>query len=491
MLNQIFAENNPQLFDHEHAPGTADEEAFTGAQKALIVARGKFLATYKANIDKDGASPLPQRVFATYALPEASVNAATVRMIVDHTADIDIPDAMRYRVVQIDGEWRVQVAATLANKFPGDTAKAMHALAASFQGLAAVYDETGNDITSTKLTTRDAVVASLNARIATVDAANKDAFPPAIVLLPNETFDITQRLGAQFACGMDANVQRSGWPTRFVKSDSAKPTEQGDLFRQADVRPFLGKRIRLSAYLKSQDLTNWAGLGMVVLTGNRWDRFDTTSNQLLDKTSNRPIFGTMDWTKMEIVTDIPKTATRMMIGMQMKGAGQLWLDGAQIEVVGDDVAVTDDRTPHLYSDYAPKYSLAMDPDTQREGHPTICVTSHDPPASAHSWFGVEDRDPSALAGHRVRLSAWMKSSGGGSEHLSLVAALPKVPDKEIDNEAGKMAHPLSGQWRKYEVTGVVPAAAQGLVQGIFIFGNAEKVWIDDMKVEITDGAKSK
>jgi len=71
--------------------------------------------------------------------------------------------------------------------------------------------------------------------------------------------------------------------------------------------------------------------------------------------------------------------------------------------------------------------------------------------------------------------------------LSLVAALPLTSDREIDNQAGAPAFPLSHAWRQYEVTAVVPSITQTLTEGDFLFGPG-KVWIDDMKVEILDSA---
>ena len=79
----------------------------------------------------------------------------------------------------------------------------------------------------------------------------------------------------------------------------------------------------------------------------------------------------------------------------------------------------------------------------------------------------------------------MKCEGKCSAHLSLVAALHGRPDTEIDVDAGKPGFPLSTEWKVYEVTGNVPADAQCLTEGDFLFGNG-KVWIDEFKIENLD-----
>ncbi|MGA2440292.1 MAG: hypothetical protein ABSH08_05005 [Tepidisphaeraceae bacterium] len=286
---------------------------------------------------------------------------------------------------------------------------------------------------------------------------------------------------------MDPNATSSGKPALLLFSTTANPVADGNAFCRVDVTRFVGRRVRISAMLKGANLANWGGIAMAGIAQNgKWVRFDTLSNQLLNGAINRPLRGTTDWSRVEIVSDIPSDVWRLMVGLQMKGSGRVWIDDAKIEVVGNDVPTTDDQNPHLYSDYAPKYSLAMDPATTRDGHAVVCVTPHTPPRGAHSWYGLVDRQPDQYLGHRIRLSAWMKCEGTSQAHLSLVAAMPgRQSDREIDNQAGQPAFRLTAVWQHYEVTGTVPANAQCLTEGDFLFGGG-KVWIDDMQVQIID-----
>ncbi len=310
--------------------------------------------------------------------------------------------------------------------------------------------------------------------------------PPAPVMIPNDSFK-PERSDPAFTCQLDPSTARSDGPCLLLSSSTAKPTANGNAGCKLDPTPFLGKRVRISAMVKSENLTNGGGIGMAAIAGTgKWLRFDTPSNQLVDSTTPRLIHGTTDWTKVQIVSDIPSQAAFLGIGLQMKGPGKLWLDDAKIEIVADNEPTTDDQNPHLYSDFSPKYSVELDETAPHDGRPTICITPHSPPPAAHSWFGLIDRQPDKYLGHQIRISAWMKCEGHSQAHLSLVAAMPgPQKDHEIDKDAGKPAFPLTSDWRQYEVTGTLPANAQCLTEGDFLFGTG-KVWIDDMKVEVID-----
>ncbi len=49
---------------------------------------------------------------------------------------------------------------------------------------------------------------------------------------------------------------------------------------------------------------------------------------------NRPIKGTTDWTKWEIVLDVPSNATDIAFGVLLEGTGQVCFDDVHFEVAG-------------------------------------------------------------------------------------------------------------------------------------------------------------
>jgi hypothetical protein len=97
---------------------------------------------------------------------------------------------------------------------------------------------------------------------------------------------------------------------------------------------YLNKRVRMTGYVKSENVTTWAGL---------WLRVDEPGSQQplsFDNMSDRPIKGTTDWTKYEIVLDVPSNASLIAYGALLGGTGQIWFDRITIEVVSDSVPVT-------------------------------------------------------------------------------------------------------------------------------------------------------
>jgi len=104
-----------------------------------------------------------------------------------------------------------------------------------------------------------------------------------------------------------------------------------------DATEYRGKRLRLSAYVKSESVENWAGV---------WMRIDRAKESVaFDNMQNRPITGTQGWTQHSIVLDVDPNATGVAFGILLSGKGAVWIDDLAFEVVGEDVPVTDMRVP--------------------------------------------------------------------------------------------------------------------------------------------------
>ena len=100
-----------------------------------------------------------------------------------------------------------------------------------------------------------------------------------------------------------------------------------------DADDYRGKRVRLSGYVKSELVEPWAGL---------WMRVDGPNGKMLsfDNMENRPIVGTTDWQKCEIVLDVPEDSAQIAIGIVLSGKGQVWLSNVQFEAVDSNVPTT-------------------------------------------------------------------------------------------------------------------------------------------------------
>ena len=137
---------------------------------------------------------------------------------------------------------------------------------------------------------------------------------------------------ASYDTGVDGQASYNGHPSAFLKSKDLRIDGFGTLMQQIRAEHYLGKRVRFSAYVKAADAEGWAGL---------WMRIDKDSKQLaFDNMQNRPIKGTADWQKYDVVLDVPQDATGIFFGVLLGGTGQVWISNAKFEVVGSDIPTT-------------------------------------------------------------------------------------------------------------------------------------------------------
>jgi hypothetical protein len=140
---------------------------------------------------------------------------------------------------------------------------------------------------------------------------------------------------ADYDMGIDPTVAHGGKASGYIKPRASSPRGFGTLMQTFKGDDYRGKRVRMSGYVKAEKLAGWAGL---------WMRVDGPENKMLgfDNMQNRPIKGTVDWRKCDIVLDVPATSLDIAFGLLLAGKGQAWVDDIQFEVVSKDVA-----TPNL------------------------------------------------------------------------------------------------------------------------------------------------
>ncbi len=107
----------------------------------------------------------------------------------------------------------------------------------------------------------------------------------------------------------------------------------GTLMQSVKANVYRGQRVKLTAFIKSESVYHWAGLWMRVDAGREVVSFDNMQN--------RPIKDDTDWTQYHVVLDVPENSTSISFGVLLSGAGSLWLDDFELEVVGLDVESTD------------------------------------------------------------------------------------------------------------------------------------------------------
>lgn len=109
-----------------------------------------------------------------------------------------------------------------------------------------------------------------------------------------------------------------------------------NFFQTFKAKNYFGKRMKFSAFVKSEAVTGWSGL---------WMRIDDHSFNMLgfDNMSNRPIKDTTDWNYYSCVLDVPYESTNINFGLILAGSGTVWLDSCSFIEVEKTVPVTDIR----------------------------------------------------------------------------------------------------------------------------------------------------
>jgi hypothetical protein len=124
-------------------------------------------------------------------------------------------------------------------------------------------------------------------------------------------------------------LQKAGPPhsVAYLRSTTAKAHGFGTIMQSISAEHYAGHRVRLSADVKSDQLSAWAGL---------WMRADKDMKSVaFDNMQNRAIRGTQDWQHYDIVLDIPEDATSVHFGALLVGTGEVDVSGFKLDVLPD------------------------------------------------------------------------------------------------------------------------------------------------------------
>ena len=146
-----------------------------------------------------------------------------------------------------------------------------------------------------------------------------------------------QLAGDELSCyhmDHDFVVTRVGKPSgRLISVGDCRSF--GTMVQCIDPADYAGKRMRFSAYVKARGVKDWAGL---------WMRVDGEGGcgtaLAFDNMNARPIKGSRDWARYEVVLDVAKDAKNICLGLLLQGTGEVWLSGVSFEAVSPAVPTT-------------------------------------------------------------------------------------------------------------------------------------------------------
>ncbi|MFS0880833.1 helix-turn-helix transcriptional regulator [Metabacillus niabensis] len=137
-----------------------------------------------------------------------------------------------------------------------------------------------------------------------------------------------------YKMGIDREIFHKGKASGFLKSVTVEShNEFATMMQQFKAENFVGKRLKLSGFLKSQDVNGFCGF---------WMRVDDSLGDVLqfDNMGDRPIVGNNEWNHYSIVLDVPENSAVIAFGVLLSGNGKVWIDELKFEEVDERIPTT-------------------------------------------------------------------------------------------------------------------------------------------------------
>jgi hypothetical protein len=165
--------------------------------------------------------------------------------------------------------------------------------------------------------------------LAAAIAASSAAFAAAPEPLP-AAWVLTGLHAEKFTAGVDQDRGVKG--AKFLRNAADDPNAWAALAQPISAQNYIGQRIRFRAFVKTQDVSGWAGL---------WMRVDNRAGRSIAfyNSADKPIKGSTDWQERSVVLDVPQEGATIVFGVINNGKGQVWIDRLGFEQVGQDVPV--------------------------------------------------------------------------------------------------------------------------------------------------------
>ncbi len=139
-----------------------------------------------------------------------------------------------------------------------------------------------------------------------------------------------------YSIGIEKSAERNS-KVGYLKSVGTKNPKNGfgTIMQQFDPEDYLGEKVKLTGYIKSENVKDWAGM---------WMRVDGDGHKKrplsFDNMQDRPIKGSLNWKKYEIILDVPQESQLIAYGVLVSGMGSVWLDDFKFEIVTEDANTT-------------------------------------------------------------------------------------------------------------------------------------------------------
>lgn len=135
---------------------------------------------------------------------------------------------------------------------------------------------------------------------------------------------------------LDRGSGRGGTDCVLLRAHpDARPAEKSfaGVSQKVPAEPYRGRRLRMSAWVRTEDVTGWAGLLL---------RIDGPGREILavDNMRDRRIRGTSGWNRHEATLEVPEEAEFVVFGIFLRGHGTVRADDFELDLVDPRVEVT-------------------------------------------------------------------------------------------------------------------------------------------------------
>ena len=151
---------------------------------------------------------------------------------------------------------------------------------------------------------------------------------PGLFGNPEGWFSIQHAGDLSYTFRLDKAVHHAG--ANSLRIDNVGPEPFGSIYQHVPAQPYAGKRLRFSAWVRTEDATGSAtGGGGVLLIQAMQGGAPLAWNHMRDT----PVRGTQAWARYSVEIDVPPAADQIEVGAMLHGPGRLWLDDAELEEV--------------------------------------------------------------------------------------------------------------------------------------------------------------
>ncbi len=313
-----------------------------------------------------------------------------------------------------------------------------------------------------------------------------------------------------YETGITDSESFEGSSSAFIKSGDRENIKSVGEISQGSSVPYdwLGYKVKLSAYIKTVNVKNAAGLYMTIDTDDR--------KILSDYMENRHIRHDTNWSKHHVVLNIPHNASKIGFGAWLLGKGEVRVDKFEFEKTKSDAILSGREFKPEYYDitenlnfesyFNMKANIEKHPLPQPwsqgnlneyetgiftyrpyKGAASAYLKSKDAVNVTEGDLGQRIEIPENWLGHRYKLSAYIKTI-----NVEIAAMLYMV----VYTKHGRFADFMENRhikgdtdWSRYRIVLDIPHDAILIDFGILLIGKGE-VRVDCFNFEKADNEKT-